>query len=178
MLDNAIGGHPERRSALIAHELLRLNIDIAAVSEVLLDEDGSFNEHGAGYILYWSGKPKTESHLPGVGFMVKNSIVFKLCRQVIPIVLCPYTSHYTTSNKSFSLYISGMQADRMEKNILYRSTRLIQKVSPNDKVIIFEQQSTITYRAAAIQLKDNPDASLIQVLVPHRLCLNALEKRS
>ncbi|KAJ7424920.1 hypothetical protein WISP_26090 [Willisornis vidua] len=78
MLDTADSEHPERCSALIAHELSRLNIDIAGLSKVHLHEEGSLKEHGAGYTLYWSGKPKTERHLSGVGFMIKNSITFKL----------------------------------------------------------------------------------------------------
>ena len=36
MLDNADSSCPERRSALVAHELSRLNIDITALSEVRL----------------------------------------------------------------------------------------------------------------------------------------------
>ncbi|KAJ7414990.1 hypothetical protein WISP_80188 [Willisornis vidua] len=78
MLDTMDSGCPERRSALIAHELSWLNIDIAALSEVLLHKEGSLKEHGAGYTLYWSGNPKNERHLSGVGFMTKNSIASKL----------------------------------------------------------------------------------------------------
>ncbi|XP_065541881.1 uncharacterized protein LOC136017496 [Lathamus discolor] len=40
MLDTATSGRPGCRSALIAHELSRLNIDIAALSEVRLHEEG------------------------------------------------------------------------------------------------------------------------------------------
>ena len=53
MLDRADSCRPERRSALIAHELSRLNIDIAALSEVRFSGEGSLQEHGAGYTLYW-----------------------------------------------------------------------------------------------------------------------------
>ncbi|KAJ7413922.1 hypothetical protein WISP_87626 [Willisornis vidua] len=78
MIGIAYNGCLEHYSALIAHELSRLNIDIAALSEVRLHEKGSLKEHGAGYTFYWSGKPKTESYLSGVGFMIKNSIASKL----------------------------------------------------------------------------------------------------
>ena len=78
MLDKADRSRPERRSALVAHELSRLNIDITALSEVRLADEDSLIEHGAGYTLYWSGKPLTERRLSGVGFMVKNSIASKL----------------------------------------------------------------------------------------------------
>lgn len=78
MIDSADSTRPERRSALIAHELARLDVDIAALSEIRFSEKGSLREHGAGYTLYWSGKPVTERRLSGVGFMIRDSIACKL----------------------------------------------------------------------------------------------------
>ena len=49
---------PQRRSALVARELARPVIDIAALSEVRFEEQGSLREDGAGYTLFWSGKKK------------------------------------------------------------------------------------------------------------------------
>uniref|UniRef100_A0A1I7VNB3 Uncharacterized protein n=2 Tax=Loa loa TaxID=7209 RepID=A0A1I7VNB3_LOALO len=72
MVDNANSGHLKCHSALITHELSQLNIDTAVLSKVCIHKDGSLNEYGAGYTLYWSGKPKTGSYLSGVGFMVKT----------------------------------------------------------------------------------------------------------
>ena len=58
----------------MAGELARLDIDIAALSEVRIAEQGSHREDGAGYILFWSGKNKDERRLSGVVFMMKTSI--------------------------------------------------------------------------------------------------------
>ena len=69
---------PQRRSALVARELARLDTDIAALSEVRFAEQGSLRENGAGYILFRSGKNKDERCLSGVGFMIKTSIARKL----------------------------------------------------------------------------------------------------
>ena len=69
---------PQRRSALVARELARLDIDIAALSEVRFAGQGSLREDGAGYTLFWSGKNKDERRLSGVGFMIKASIARKL----------------------------------------------------------------------------------------------------
>ena len=44
--------HPQQRSALVARELARLDIDIAALSEVRFAEQGSLREDGAGYTLF------------------------------------------------------------------------------------------------------------------------------
>ena len=78
MLESCESNCPQSRSVLIAHELSRLNIDIAALSEVRLPDEGNLKEQGAEYTLYWSGKPSTERHLSGVGFMVRTSIASKL----------------------------------------------------------------------------------------------------
>ena len=43
---------PQRRSALFAKELARLDIDIAALSEVRFAEQDSLKEDGAGYTLF------------------------------------------------------------------------------------------------------------------------------
>ena len=61
MLDNANSSWPERRSALIAHKLSRLDIDIAALSVLHLADEGSVQEVGAGFTFSWSGKPSTDS---------------------------------------------------------------------------------------------------------------------
>ena len=47
-----------RPTALIACELARYNIDIAALSETRLREEGSLVEIGTGYTFSWSGLPK------------------------------------------------------------------------------------------------------------------------
>ena len=74
---------PQRRSALVARELARLDIDIAVLSEVRFAEQGSLREDGAGDTLFWSGKNKDERRLSGVGFMIKTSIARKL--QNLPV---------------------------------------------------------------------------------------------
>ncbi|KAI8783010.1 craniofacial development protein 2, partial [Biomphalaria glabrata] len=67
---------PERKSALVALELAQL--DIAALSEVLLASQGSLTERGAGYTLYWSERCPEEHRQSGVAFMVKQSFAEKL----------------------------------------------------------------------------------------------------
>ena len=46
---------PERRTALIAQELLRYKVDIAALSETRLADEGSLTEEGGGYTYFWKG---------------------------------------------------------------------------------------------------------------------------
>ena len=78
-----VGIRVKRRSALGAMELGRLDIDIAALSEVRFAEQGSLGEDGAGYTFFWSGKNEDERRLSGVGFTIKTSIARKL--QNLPV---------------------------------------------------------------------------------------------
>ncbi|CAH1276009.1 Hypp9382 [Branchiostoma lanceolatum] len=84
MQDREESNRPQRRSALVARELAKLDIDIASISEVRFADQGSLTEHGAGYTLYWSGKGKDERRQPGVGFMIENSIANKL-QNLLPL---------------------------------------------------------------------------------------------
>ena len=127
MIDKADSSRPEHRSALVAHELSRLNIDIAALSEVRFADEGSLKEHGAGYTLYWSGKPSTERRLSGVGLMVRNSIASKLDRlptghsdRIMSMRLPLEGKQHLTL---FSVYAPTLLADPADKDIFYSDLR-------------------------------------------------------
>ena len=53
MLDLSDSSRPERRSALVAHDLSRLDVDIAAFSKVRFPEESCLKEQCAGYTIYW-----------------------------------------------------------------------------------------------------------------------------
>src|SRR5579871_1928198 len=78
LLDRTEANRPERRTALVARELGRYNIDIAALSETRLAEEGNLVERGAGYTFFWSGRSKEEKREAGVGFAIKSILVMKL----------------------------------------------------------------------------------------------------
>jgi len=52
MMDADNSSRPRRRTALIASELLRYNIDIAALRETRLADEGSLNEMASGYTFF------------------------------------------------------------------------------------------------------------------------------
>ena len=64
-----------RCTALIACELARYNIDMAALSETRLPKEGSLVEVGAGYTFFCSGIPKNASHIHGVGLAVRTALL-------------------------------------------------------------------------------------------------------
>ncbi|BHF76894.1 hypothetical protein SprV_0501999400 [Sparganum proliferum] len=76
--DNQRSNRPERRTALVARELARYKVDIAALSETRFSEQGQLEEVGAGYIFFWSGRPRTERRDAGVAFVIRNDIVGRL----------------------------------------------------------------------------------------------------
>ncbi|XP_014662371.1 PREDICTED: uncharacterized protein LOC106805334 [Priapulus caudatus] len=77
LMDNPNADRPERRTALVARELERYNIDIAALSETRLTND-QLTESGGGYTFFWSGRSEEERREAGVGFAIKNHLVLKL----------------------------------------------------------------------------------------------------
>ena len=72
LLDRDNTARPERRTALIAKELTRYRIDIAALSETRLADEGTMKDDGGGYTFVWHGKPETEDRIHGSRFHNKN----------------------------------------------------------------------------------------------------------
>nr|VZI02283.1 unnamed protein product [Spirometra erinaceieuropaei] len=77
-LDNPRSNRPERRTALVARELARYKVDIAALSETRFSKQGQLEEVGAGYTFLWSGRPRTERRDAGVAFAIRTDIVGRL----------------------------------------------------------------------------------------------------
>ena len=78
LLDLDSPNRPERRTALIAKELDRYNIDVAALSETRFSDEGQLDEIGCGYSFFWIGKPEGERRDGGVGFAVRTKLVRQL----------------------------------------------------------------------------------------------------
>ncbi|VDL91980.1 unnamed protein product [Schistocephalus solidus] len=78
LLDNPRSNRPERRTALVARELARYKVDIAALSETRFSEQGQLEEVGAGHAFFWSGRQKAERRDAGVAFAIRKGIVGRL----------------------------------------------------------------------------------------------------
>nr|VZI45150.1 unnamed protein product [Spirometra erinaceieuropaei] len=76
--DNPRSNLPERRTALVARELARYKVDIAALSETRFSEQGQTEEVGADYTFFWSGRPRADRRDAGVAFPIRNDIVRRL----------------------------------------------------------------------------------------------------
>jgi len=112
-----------------------------ALSEMRFPDEGSLQEHGARYTLFWSEKLSTERRLAGVGFMVRTSITSKLenlptghSDHIMSMRLPLKNKQYATL---FSVYAPTLQAEFAEKDKFYSELRnLIQSTPADDKVII------------------------------------------
>ena len=125
----------------MARELARLDIDIAAFSEVRFAEQGSLGEDEKGYTYLWSGKNKDEHRLSGVGFMVKTSIARKLQNlpvghsdRIMSLRLPIQDNKFATV---LSVYAPTLQAETGVKEAFYRDLHnLLQQVDSKDKLLI------------------------------------------
>ena len=78
LLDNTRADRPERRTALVARELARYKVNIAALSETRFADKGQLTETGGGYTFFWSGRSTEERREAGVGFSIKTTHIPKL----------------------------------------------------------------------------------------------------
>ena len=77
-MDSAGSDSPQWRTALIGRELDINKVEIAALNETRLAEEGLLKEVGNGYTFFWSGRKKEERREAGVGFAIKSHLVSKL----------------------------------------------------------------------------------------------------
>ena len=73
LLDTGQGAR--RRTALISCELSRYIINVAALSETRLPEEGSLVEVGTGYTFSWSGLLKDARGIHGIGYAVRTALL-------------------------------------------------------------------------------------------------------
>ena len=70
-MDNPRADRPERRTALVARELVRYHVDIAALSETCVANEEQLMEDGGGYCFFWSGRTSEERREAGVAFAIR-----------------------------------------------------------------------------------------------------------
>ena len=105
LLDREGANRPERRTALVAMELAKYNIDIAALCETRFSESGSLND--LEYSFFWSGKPEGERWEAGVGFANnKKYIVTKLTEMPRPVSDRIMTMRLPLSKDNFATIVS------------------------------------------------------------------------
>ena len=139
LLDRVSSKRPERQTALVAKELSRYNIDIAALSETRLALNDSIVDNG--YTFFWSGKGENERRDAGVGFAVKNSIAQCLEQdptavneRIITMRLPLRKNAYATIVSTYAPTMTNPQENKEDFYSKLRET--VKEVSITDKLII------------------------------------------
>ena len=131
MLDSQINtARPARRTAFISRELSRYSIDIVALAETRLPDEGNITEDN----FFWKGHPTHERTIHGVGFAIRNSLADqieealagispRLMRMRVPLTNHLYATIFSCEEDKDSFYVC-LDAE-------------LQRVSSSDKIIIF-----------------------------------------
>ena len=139
LLDRAGSKRPERQTALVAKELSRYDIDIAALSETRLPLNDSIDD--SGYTFFWSGREVAERREAGVGFAIRNSIV--QCLELDPTAVNDriITMRLPLKKNAYATIISAyaptMTNPEENKEGFYSTLRdIVKEVPITDKLII------------------------------------------
>nr|XP_061823852.1 uncharacterized protein LOC133611023 [Nerophis lumbriciformis] len=141
LMDNQASDRPERRTAIISRELRKFQIDIAALSETRLADEGQLKEEKGGYTFFWKGKPANEPRIHGVGFAIKNCLINHLHElpvgineRLMTLRLMLASSHMATV---VSAYAPTLDAQDEVKEAFYADLdKVLSEVPKEDKLIL------------------------------------------
>ena len=125
-----------RKTAIIDCELLRLNVDIAALQETRLPDRGSLEEDN--YSFFWQGKSSVEAREHGMGFAVKNTL---LCMIQVPTngtarILTLRLSTAEGTVRLVCVYVPTLQSPPEVKDQFYESLDTIIGMVPSSEHIL------------------------------------------
>ncbi|KAL8612440.1 hypothetical protein ACOMHN_058568 [Nucella lapillus] len=131
----------ERRTALIARELARYCIDIAAISETRLEDEGSVAEPKGGYTFFWKGKGQDEERIHGVGLAIKSTLLRQLPdlhtainERLMNLRFSMNRSRHVTV---ISAYAPTLTSSDEAKDTFYEELNtLVKATHPEDKLIL------------------------------------------
>lgn len=140
-MDRENFSRPERRTALVARELARYRIDIAALSETRLAEEGSVTELKGGYTFFWKGKSKDEDRIHGVGLAIKTSLLKQLPDLPTSInerlMKIRFPVNRTRHATIISAYAPTLTSSDEMKEVFYEElSTLVKDVPPSDKLFL------------------------------------------
>lgn len=133
----------ERRTAVVAKELAAHNIDIAAISESRLADEGQLTEHGSGYTFFWKGQPSSDGGVRnhGVCFAVHSKILAGLEEFPCGINERLMTLRVPLKGSRFATLISAyaptLDADGETKELFYENLdKILISIPKEDKLIL------------------------------------------
>ncbi|CAG4956918.1 unnamed protein product [Parnassius apollo] len=174
----------ERKTAIVARELSRYNIDVAALSETHLPDEGELVEHGGGYTFFWKGLASSEPRRSGVGFAVKNYLAAQL--QEYPV-------HASERNTTLRLYMEREnylnvisvyaptldKSDEIKAKFYEELTRCIDRIRPREQILRLYMErenylNVISVYAPTLDKSDEIKAKFYEELTR---CINHIRPR-
>jgi len=125
----------------VAAELNRYNIDIAALCETRLADEGSLSEIGEGYTFFWKGLQTDSRRIHGVGFAVRTTLLNRLTETPVAISERLMTLRIPLVKKRYMTlvcaYAPTLVADAAEKDLFYEDLRaILRRVPTTDKLFV------------------------------------------
>ena len=141
LLDREDTPRPHRRTALVAKELSRYMIDIAALSETHFAEEGVICEPEGGYTFFWKGKPEQEDRPHGVSFAIHNALLRQIPglptginEQQMKLRFPISRSRHITIISAYAPTLSSCDED---KETFYKNLDSLMKSTPaNNKLVV------------------------------------------
>ena len=130
-----------RRTALIACELARYNIDIAALIETRFSDEGSLVEMGTGYTFFWIGLPTVDRCIHGVGFAVRAALLQSTQESPIAIDERLMTLRHPLAKNHFATFVSvyspNLDSSDDVKDRFYDTLySTLRRISQDDKILL------------------------------------------
>ena len=142
LLNRATTSRPERGTALVARELQHYWVDIAALSETRIADEGSLREKGGDYTFFWKGKPQVEDRIHGVGFAIRTALL-----RSMPVLQAGINEHLMKLHIPLSRirYLTIISAyaptltspDDAKEEFYEQFDQVIRSTPPSDKLVIF-----------------------------------------
>ena len=141
LLDLDNNQRPQRRTALIAHELQRYDIDIAALNETRFSDEGSLTESGEGYTFFWKGLNEGAARIHGVAFAIKTKLLNNIPQSPIGHNERLMTWRIPLTNRRHAtlvnVYAPTLNSDDNVKDQFYAQLHeIIQAIPREDKIIL------------------------------------------
>ncbi|KAK0135467.1 Craniofacial development protein 2 [Merluccius polli] len=130
-MDSASSDRPERRTAVIAKELRRFKIDLAALSETRLADKGQLKQE----------KAVDEPRIHGVGFAIKNNLITHLPKSPVGINEWLMTLRLKLMNNQMatavSAYAPALDSQDEDKEAFYAALdNILTNIPKEDKVLL------------------------------------------
>ncbi len=138
LMDSATSDRPERRTAIIARELRRYRIDLAALSETRLADEGQLKEERG---FFWKGKASDEPRIHGVRIAIRNQLISHLYE--LPVVISErlMTIRLVLANNQIatvvSTYAPTLDSEEEVKETIYACLdETLSRIPKEDKIIL------------------------------------------